>query len=124
MITAPAASTSQSALTPGSGSASRAAPIGISGDAATATPAARMAPAVLATTISTSAAATIPWPRVRPRAASTGLFTPAPISSRVAAWPTISNAVQASASAKMASAMASGRIPRSIVATWALSSST
>lgn len=123
MITAPADSTTQSALTPGSGSASRAAPIGISGDAATATPAARMAPAVPATTVSMSAAATI-WPRVRPRAASTGLFTPAPNSSRVAAWPTMSKAVQASANAKTASAMVSGRIPRSIVATCALSSST
>ena len=57
MITAPADSTSQSALTPGLGSASRAAPIGISGEAATATPAARMAPALPATAISMSAAA-------------------------------------------------------------------
>ena len=123
MITAPADSTSQSALTPGSGSASRAAPIGISGEAATATPAARIAPAVPATAISISAAASS-WPRVMPSAASTGLSAPARSSSRVAAWPTISSAVQASTSAKMASAMASGRIPRSIVATCVLSSDT
>ena len=72
MAAAPAASTSASALTPGSGSASRAAPIGISGDAATATPAATTAPMAAATPTLISPAA-ISCQRVRPSAASAGV---------------------------------------------------
>ena len=111
MAAVPAASTVASALTPGSGSASRAGPIGISGEAATATPAATMAPMAAAAPISISPAA-ISWPRVRPSAASAGWFSEPVASRRVAAWPTISSAVTARASANRASATAWGRIAR------------
>jgi hypothetical protein len=67
----PAASTVVSALTPGDGSASRAAPIGISGDAATAAPAAATAPASATTPTSTRPAASS-WPRVIPSATRVG----------------------------------------------------
>ena len=123
MAAAPAASTSASALTPGSGSARRAAPIGISGDAATATPAATAAPMAVATPTLISPAA-ISCPRVRPSAASAGISGEHVASNRVAAWPTISSAVTASTSANRASATASGRIARCTAAACAPSSAT
>ena len=66
MTTAPAASTAASTLTPGSGSARRAVPIGISGDAATARPAAATAPAAAATPTCSRPAA-ISWPQGHPQ---------------------------------------------------------
>jgi hypothetical protein len=111
MVAAPAASTVASALTPGSGSASRAAPIGISGDAATAIPAATSAPMAAAAPTLTSPAA-ISCPRVIPSAASAGLSSELAASRRVAAWPTISSTVSPRASANRPSATASGQIAR------------
>ena len=104
-----------SALTPGAGSASRAVPIGISGDAATATPAAATAPPTAATPNSANLPHAI-WVRVMPSAASAGFSAELAASRRVAAWPTIKNAVSASTSAKMPSATASGQIARWTVA--------
>ena len=115
MATGPAVSTSQSVLIPGDGSASRAAPTGISGDAATAAAAARTAPAAVATATSSSPAA-VSWPRVIPRAASTRCPELASSSSRLAACVTISSAVNTSTSAKIASATTSGCIDRSTAA--------
>jgi hypothetical protein len=109
MAAAPAASTVPSALMPGSGSASRAAPIGISGDAAIATPAAIVAPAAAATPTSISPAA-VSCARVMPSTASVGLISEPVVSNLEVAWPMISSAVIAKASAKTASAIASGRI--------------
>ena len=123
MAAAPAASTAASALTPGSGSARAAAPMGMSGDAATATPAAIMAPAAPATATLLSPTA-ISWPRVIPSAASAGLFSESVASRRVATWPTISSAVMARTSANSASAIAAGRIACSTDAACALSSAT
>ena len=115
MAAGPAVSTSQSVLIPGDGSASRAAPTGISGDAATATAAARTAPAAAATATSSSPAA-VSWPRVIPRAASTRCPELASSSSRPATCVTISSAVHSSTSAKIASATTSGCIDRSAAA--------
>ena len=115
MATGPAASTSQSVLIPGDGSARRAAPTGVSGDAATATAAARTAPAADAMATSSSPAA-VSWPRVIPRTASTRYPELASSSSRPATCVTISSAVHASTSAKIASATASGCIDRSTAA--------
>ncbi len=86
-----AASTVASALTPGSGSARQGAPIGISGDAATATPAAA-APMAAATPTLISPAA-ISCRRVRPSAASAGVSGKLVASNRVAAWPNASGEV-------------------------------
>src|SRR5262249_59254801 len=88
IATAPTARTVISALTPGAGSARRAGPIGISGDAATATPPAATAPAAAATPTSASAPQAI-WRRVMPRAASAGLSAEPAASMRVVTWPTI-----------------------------------
>ena len=74
MAIAPTARTAVSMLMPGAGSARRAVPIGISGDAATAAPMAATAPAAAATPTSINPL-TISWPRVIPNAASTGLST-------------------------------------------------
>ena len=115
MAAGTAVSTSQSVLIPGDGSASRAAPTGISGDAATATAAARTAPAAVATATSSSPAA-VSWRRVIPRAASTRNPELASSSSRPATCVTISSAVHASTSAKMARATTSGWIDRSTAA--------
>jgi hypothetical protein len=123
MATTPTVSTAASALTPGSGSARRAVPIGISGDAATATAAAPRAPAAAATPTSSSPAA-ISWPRVIPNAASTGLAGCAAAISRAAACPTTISAAIASTRAKSASEITSGRIDRSTAAACAPSSAT
>ena len=94
--------------------------MGISGDTVIATPAARIAPAAPAVPTSISPA-TVSCPRVIPSAARTGFPDPAWSSSLVAAWPTISSAVQARTSAKMASATASGWMACSMAATCVLS---
>ena len=69
---APAASTPAFTLMPGSGSASRAGPIGVSGDTAMAIATAPRAPATVAAAVSAMLAANS-WRRVMPRAASVPL---------------------------------------------------
>ena len=123
MAANPTARTGTLTATPGSGSASRAGPIGISGDAATAMTHAPAAPAAEAAVTSARPAA-ISWRRVMPRAASVPLSWAAASSVRVATWPTISHAHSATASANRPSATACGRIDRSIVAACADSSAT
>ena len=123
MAAAPTARTVMSALMPGAGSAGRAVPIGISGDAATATAAAATAPAAVATPTSISPLPII-WPRVMPSAASVGLSAALAASRRAATWPTMRNAVTMSTSAKRVSATASGRMARSTAAACACSSAT
>ena len=119
----PAASTAAFTLTPGSGSASRAGPIGISGEAAMATPHATAAPAAAAKPTSTRPAASS-WPRVIPSAASVRLSWAAASISRDATCPTTSSPVTARTSANTTSATACGRIDRSTVAACAASSAT
>ena len=123
MATAPAVSTVPATLTPGSGSARRASPIGISGDAATATATAATAPTAPATPTSTRPAA-VSWALVIPSAARVGWSAAAAASWRTAACPTISSIVTARTSAKSASEIASGRIACSTVAAWVPSSAT
>ena len=123
IATAPVASTIPATLMPGSGSARRASPIGISGDAATATATAATAPAAPAVPTSTRPAA-VSWALVIPSAASVGMAAAAAPSWRTAACPTISSVVTARTSAKSASAIASGRIARCTVAAWVPSSAT
>ena len=115
MAAGPAVSTSQSALIPGDGSASRAAPTGISGDAATATVAARTAPVAVAAATSSRLTA-VSWARVIPRATSTWCPELASARSRLATCVRISSAVPSSTSAKIASATTSGCIDRSTAA--------
>ena len=119
----PTVSTGTSTLTPGSGSASLAGPIGISGDAAIATPHASTAPAAAAAPTSARPTAAS-WRRVSPSAASVGLSRAAASSCREATWPTMSSAVTASTSANRASVTACGRIDRSTVAACVASSAT
>ena len=118
---APAASTPAFTLTPGCGSASRAGPIGVSGDTAMAIATAPRAPATAATAASAMLAANS-WPRVMPSAARVPLSWAAVGSVLAATWPTMSSAVSASASANSARATACGRIARSMVATCVASS--
>ena len=101
MAANPTARTGTLTATPGSGSASRAGPIGVSGDAATAMTHAPAAPAAAAAVTSARPAA-ISWRRVMPRAASVPLSWAAASSVRVATWPTISHAHSATASANSA----------------------
>jgi hypothetical protein len=109
-----------STLTPGSGSARRAGPIGISGDAATAVATAMTAAAAAAPTSASPAA--VSWARVMPSAASVGLSDEAASSRRVATCPPTKTVVIASTSAKSARAIAWGRIDRSMAAACVLSS--
>ena len=121
----PTSSTGMSALMPGSGSATRAVPTGISGDTATATPAAATAPTAAATLTSASLPP-INWARVAPRAASAGLSAEPAASRRAATWPITKSAEAASTNAKRASATASGRMARSTAAAcvfWSATSS-
>jgi len=118
---APAASTPAFTLTPGCGSASRAGPIGVSGDAAMAITTAPMAPPTVAAAISAMLAANS-WRRVMPSAARVPLSWAAAASVRTATWPTMSSAVSASASANSARATACGRIARWMVADCAATS--
>jgi len=112
---APAASTPAFTLTPGLGSASRAGPIGVSGDTAIAIATAASAPATVAAAVSAMLAANS-WRRVMPRAASVPLSWAAPCTVRAVAWPMMSSVVSASARANSARATACGRIARSAVA--------
>ena len=120
---APTPSTVTSTLAPGPGSARRAGPIGISGDAATAVATAMTAAAAAAVPTSASPAA-VSWARVMPSAASVALSDEAASSRRVATCPTTNTAVTASTSAKSARATAWGRIDRSMAAACVLSSAT
>ena len=120
---APRPSTATSALTPGPGSARRAGPIGVSGDAATATATAMTAAAAAAAPTSTSPAA-VSWARVMPSAASVALSDEAASSRRVATCPTTNTAVTASTSANSARATAWGRMDRSMTAACVPSSAT
>ena len=120
---APAASTPALTLTPGCGSASRAGPMGVSGDAAIAIATAPIAPAIVAAAVSAMLAANS-WRRVMPRAASVPLSWVAASKMRAATWPTTSSAVSASASANSARATACGRIARSTVDSCVPSSAT
>ena len=118
---APAASTPAFTLTPGSGSASRAGPIGVSGEAAIAIATAPRAPATVAAAVSAMLAANS-WRRVMPSAARVPLSWAAVSSVLAATWPTMSSAVSARASANSARAIACGRISRSTVAACVVSS--
>jgi hypothetical protein len=120
---APAASTPVFTLTPGCGSASRAAPIGVSGDAAIAIATAPMAPARAATATSRALAANS-WRRVMPSAARVPLSAAVASTIRTAVWPTMSSAVSARASANSARVTASGRIACSMAAACVASSAT
>ena len=118
---APAARMPAFTLTPGSGSASRAAPIGVSGEAAMAIATAPRAPATVAAAVSAMLAANS-WRRVMPSAASVPLSWAAVSIVLAATWPMMSSAVSARASANSARAIACGRIRRSTVAACVVSS--
>ena len=121
MAAAPAARMPAFTLTPGCGSASRAGPIGVSGEAATAIATAPRAPATAAAAVSATLAVNS-WRRVMPSAARVPLSCAAVCSVLAATWPTMSSAVSARASANSARAIACGRISRSTVAACVVSS--
>ena len=101
--------------TPGLGSANRAGPIGISGDAATAMATATAAPAVV--TIATLARDSTARPdRPMPSARSTGNSAESRTSWRLSSCPMMASAIRPTSAAKIASAAASGRIARWVAA--------
>ena len=113
MTAKPMASTATSACTPGSGSASRAAPIGISGEAATATATARIAPATV-TRASRAADRASRLRRVMPNARRIGNSAESSASWRASSWPSTASEITPASAAKIARATASGRMPRSV----------
>ena len=102
---------------PGAGSASRAGPIGINGEAAMATPTARTAPArVTAATRARDNPARLA--RVMPSARRIGNSTESSTSWRASSWPITTSPISPARTANIASATACGRIARSVAATW------
>ena len=90
---------------PGAGSASRAGPIGISGDPATAIATARQPPAAPTAPARASDSATSS-PRVMPSARSTPNHAESRISWRPSSWPMMTSAITPASAAKSASATA------------------
>ena len=121
IATNPAASTNQSSARPGCGSAMRAGPIGIIGDAATAMTKARIAPATAASATCSSTTATMCARRI-PSEADVALSVELRFTWRATIRPIVTMNVIATSSAKRASATAWGRIACSTCAAWAVSS--
>ncbi len=120
---APAPSTATLTSTPGAGSASRAGPMGISGDAATAPATARMLPATLTQASRASEMAIRPG-RVVPRARSTGKSAESSTSCRASSWPSTASAMSAISAANAASATTCGRMACCAAAVLAVRSTT
>ena len=104
--------------TPGSGSASRAGPIGISGDAAMAT-ATAMTPPARVTMASLASDSATRLARVAPIARSTGNSAESRASCRLSSWPMTASAMRPASAANAARAIASGRMACWVAATWA-----
>src|SRR6202167_1908656 len=102
--------------TPGSGSARRAGPIGISGEAASATATASTPPATV-TAASRITERPTSLPRVMPRARQIGYSAASTVSCRASNWPTRASAMSATSAANAASATASGLMARWVAAT-------
>jgi hypothetical protein len=102
---------------PGSGSARRAGPIGISGEAAMAR-ATASSPPVIVTADSRCTERPTSLPRVMPRARQIGYSAASRVSCRLSSWPTTASAIRATSAANTASATASGRMARCVAATW------
>ena len=103
--------------TPGCGSASRAGPIGISGDAAMATATATMAP-VTVTIPSRASDRVTSAARFTPSARRMGNSAASSASWRLSSWPMTASAISPASPAKTASATASGLMARSVALTW------
>ena len=116
MATKPAPRMARLTSIPGLGSASRADPIGISGDAAMATATAITAPATVTAATRTMDRATS-RPRVMPRTRRIGNSAASMISWRLSSWPTTASMMSAARAANTASATASGRMARSVAVT-------
>ena len=107
----PAPSTARLTSMPGLGSASRAGPIGISGEAAMAIPVPSRPPArVTRPTQSSDAAASVP--RLAPSARRIGYSAASMLTWRLSSWARMTSAMSAASPAKMVSATASGRMAR------------
>ena len=109
--------------TPGLGSADRAGPMGISGDAAIATTTATAAPAVVTTaTLASDSAAS--RDRLMPRPRRIGNSAESRASWRLSSCPMMASMIRPARAAKIASAAASGRMARCaaayVVARWAI----
>jgi hypothetical protein len=102
---------------PGCGSASRAGPIGISGDAATAMATATSAP-VTVTIASLASDRMMSAARSTPSTRRMGNSAASSASCLASSWPMTASAISAASPAKTASAMASGPIARSVALTW------
>ena len=103
--------------TPGCGSASRAGPIGISGDAAMAT-ATAMTPPARVTTARRARDSATRLPRVAPIARSTGNSAESRASCRLSSWPMTASAIRPASAANAASAIACGRMACWVAVTW------
>ncbi len=100
---------------PGLGSARRAAPIGMSGEAAMATPTAMRPPALVTTAVRARVNVTS-RARVMPRARKTGNSTASRVSWRLSSWAMTAKAMNPASPANSARATASGRMARSVAA--------
>ena len=116
MATRPAPRMARLTSMPGAGSASRAGPIGISGEAAMATPTATTAPATV-TAASRASDSAARLPRVMPRARRIGNSVESRTSWRASSWPITASAISPARAANTASATACGRMARSVAAT-------
>ena len=112
----PAARTARLTSTPGAGSARRAAPIGMSGEAAMAMPTATSPPAPVITAVRTRDSVTRA-PRVMPRARKTGNSAASRVSWRLSNCTMTASAMSPARPANSASATASGRMARWVAAT-------
>ena len=111
MTTNPAPRTGRLTSIPGSGSANRACPMGISGDAATATATATTAPAVV-TSATLARDSTTRRDRPMPRARRIGNSAESRTSWRSSSCPMTASAISPASAAKIARATASGWMAR------------
>jgi hypothetical protein len=116
MTAKPAPRIARSTSIPGLGSARRAGPIGMSGEAATATATAMAPPATVTAAIRTRDRATS-RARVMPRARRMGNSAASRISWRLSSWPMMASAMRPASAAKAPRATASGRMARCVAVT-------
>ena len=116
MAASPAPRTARLTSIPGSGSAWRAGPIGVSGEAATATATAMMPPATVTAAIRARDTATS-LARVIPRARRIGYSAASRMSWRLSSWPMMASVIRPASAANSPSATAYGRMASSVEVT-------